>query len=138
MIGATNRPDELDEAARRRFVKRIYVPLPDNDGRRQLLQKLLADQVHSLRQEDVDMLVESTSGYSGADMRALCTEAAMGPCRELFDRGGLGSIQAADMPPISLTHFKVALETVAPSVSAADLQKYVEWNSVFGTYRKME
>ena len=42
IVGATNRPEELDEAARRRFVKRIYVPLPDLMGRSQLYRHLLA------------------------------------------------------------------------------------------------
>ncbi|CAN0501994.1 unnamed protein product, partial [Laminaria digitata] len=41
VVGATNRPQELDEAARRRFVKRLYVPLPDKNGRRQLMNILL-------------------------------------------------------------------------------------------------
>ena len=42
VMGATNRPQEIDEAARRRFVKRIYIPLPDNNGRLQLLDSLLS------------------------------------------------------------------------------------------------
>ena len=41
IIGATNRPDELDDAARRRFIKRIYVPLPDKEARKQMIYVLL-------------------------------------------------------------------------------------------------
>ena len=41
MIGATNRPDELDEAARRRFIKRLYIPLPDSKARRDLFNRLM-------------------------------------------------------------------------------------------------
>ena len=138
VIGATNRPDELDEAARRRFVKRIYIPLPDAAGRRQLLCTLLKGTAHSLIDENVDMLVEKTVGYSGADIRSICTEAAMGPIRELSMRGGLSQVQIADMPSIRKDHFEEALESVAPSVSTADLKRYIEWNSIYGTYRKME
>lgn len=54
-LGATNRPDELDEAARRRFVKRIYIPLPDKAGRHQLLLTLLRDTRHSLQAGDIDV-----------------------------------------------------------------------------------
>ena len=139
VIGATNRPDELDEAARRRFVKRIYVPLPDVAGRRQMIGNLLRGQSHTLNEEDIFMLIEKTNGYSGADIRSIGTEAAMGPCREIFkSAGGLGNIAVSDMPPIRRDHFEEALESVAPSVSTADLQRYVEWNGVYGSYRKME
>ena len=63
----------------------------------------------------------------------------MGPCREIFkSAGGLGNIAVSDMPPIRRDHFEEALESVAPSVSTADLQRYIEWNSVYGSYRKME
>lgn len=99
IVGATNRPDELDEAARRRFVKRIYIPLPDIAGRKQLLQGLLKGNKHCLTMEDVEELAARTEGYSGADLRNLCTEAAMGPMRELAMRSGsLTSIREADVP----------------------------------------
>jgi SpoVK/Ycf46/Vps4 family AAA+-type ATPase len=51
VIGATNRPQELDEAARRRFTKRVYVPLPNPDSRRYLVLKLLSTERHSLNNE---------------------------------------------------------------------------------------
>ncbi len=78
VIGATNRPEELDEAVRRRFVKRIYIPLPDDASRRQLFKNLLTNIAHSVREDDLDKLVRLTDEYSGADIRSLCTEAAMG------------------------------------------------------------
>lgn len=53
------RPQELDEAARRRFVKRLYVPLPDKEGRKQLISRLLANQPNSLTITDLD---EKTEG----------------------------------------------------------------------------
>ena len=139
VVGATNRPDELDEAARRRFVKRIYVPLPDVAGRNQLLRVLLRDADNGLQDEDIAMLVEKTAGYSGADIRALANEAAMGPMREIMTSCKMMDITIEQMPEIRFEHFIDALELVAPSVSQCDLVKYVEWNSQFGTYRnKME
>jgi SpoVK/Ycf46/Vps4 family AAA+-type ATPase len=63
------RPQELDEAARRRFKKRLYIPLPSADGRRQLLLNLLQRQRNLLCPEDVEAIVDRTAGYSGYVLR---------------------------------------------------------------------
>jgi SpoVK/Ycf46/Vps4 family AAA+-type ATPase len=75
MIGATNRPQELDEAARRRFVKRLYIPLPSKEARLDMIHRLLTKNRHGLNIEDLEHIVAHTRGFSGADVRALCTEA---------------------------------------------------------------
>jgi SpoVK/Ycf46/Vps4 family AAA+-type ATPase len=139
IVGATNRPAELDEAARRRFVKRIYIPLPNHAGRHQLLTILLQDVDHSLNEIDLNYVVDATDGYSGADIRSLCTEAAMGPVRELASRKcGLESITIDEVPPISRQHIEDALEAVPASVNNDDLQHYIDWNSSFGSFRKLK
>ena len=74
VVGATNRPQELDEAARRRFVKRLYIPLPEPEARRALVTLLLKKNSHELTESDIDAVVEKTAGFSGADIRSLCTE----------------------------------------------------------------
>lgn len=139
IIGATNRPDELDEAVRRRFVKRLYIPLPDDDSRKALLKTLLKDVFHKIDSTHLEQLTQRTEGYSGADIRSLSTEAAMGPIRELAQlrRGDLKNINSADVPPITLKHFDAAFESVAPSVSQNDLQRYIDWNAKYGSYRRM-
>lgn len=80
-MGATNRPDELDEAARRRFVKRLYIPLPDGEARLALVTLLLRRNGHALTPAEIQAVVDRTQGFSGADIKSLCTEAAMGPVR---------------------------------------------------------
>ena len=50
IIGATNRPDDLDEAVRRRLAKRLYIPLPNEAGRKQYLERLFEDE--ALRNPD--------------------------------------------------------------------------------------
>ncbi|CAJ0584896.1 unnamed protein product, partial [Mesorhabditis spiculigera] len=85
VLGATNRPQELDEAARRRFAKRLYVPLPQECARRQMVHNLIAQNTHRLRDKDLDEIAGMTKGYSGADMRNLCSEAAMGPVRDIVN-----------------------------------------------------
>ena len=79
----TLRPQELDDAARRRFVKRLYIPLPEKEGRKQIVENLMAKQTNELDQNDLDDIAERTEGYSGADMTNLCREAALGPIRSL-------------------------------------------------------
>ena len=139
IIGATNRPEELDEAVRRRFVKRLYIPLPDELSRRALLETLLADVFHKIDESGIETLTQRTDGYSGADIRSLCTEAAMGPIRELAQlrKGDLKNISDSDVPPITLRHFDAAFDTVAPSVSQNDLKRYIDWNTTYGSYRRM-
>lgn len=132
VVGATNRPQELDEAARRRLVKRLYIPLPDDEARRSLVTRLLAKQAHSLAEADFDGVVGLSKGYSGSDMYALCAEAALGPVRDLGE--AIGSIDASCVRPISLADFKIAARMVRASVSGNDLDGYVEWNTSFGSF----
>lgn len=70
VIGATNRPEELDEAARRRFVKRLYIPLPEETARKQLITTLLQDDRRgsspSLTESEIDQIVQQTQGFSGS------------------------------------------------------------------------
>ncbi|CBZ25066.1 katanin-like protein [Leishmania mexicana MHOM/GT/2001/U1103] len=164
LIGATNRPDELDEAARRRMEKRLYIPLPDEAARRELIQRLLkslgpseADEddavgnageaastatattrsqvTHTLTDADLDSLVRSTDGYSGADLKQLCREAAMGPLREMSVME-LSAVAAADLRPVQRKDFKQALKRLKPSVGPAEVQRYVDWNKLFGSFNE--
>ena len=120
VVGATNRPQELDEAARRRWivfkmclfwltsspmcsnaartrlVKRLYIPLPEGEARRRIIQNLLAKERHRLTDKEMEEVVEKTEGYSGADMANLCKEAAMGPIRSV-DFEALETIDAGQV-----------------------------------------
>lgn len=132
IVGATNRPKELDEAARRRLAKRLYIPLPEKAARRQMVCRLLAQVKHCLSDEDIDTVVSLTQGYSGADMAQLCKEAALGPIRSLsFET--LQHITAQQVRPVSFKDFEEALCQVRASVSQDDLHGYVEWNSMYGS-----
>ncbi|KAJ1826566.1 Fidgetin-like protein 1 [Coemansia sp. RSA 2599] len=129
LLGATNRPQELDEAARRRFPKRLFVPLPDKAGRGTIVRNLLRSQVHSLDDAHLDSICERTEGYSGADMDTLCREAAYGPIRSIAD---ITAVSVDDVRPISVADFEYALTQVRPSVSAKDLEIHVEFNRLYG------
>lgn len=92
VIGATNRPQDLDEAARRRFVKRLYIPLPDEETRRSLLHILLRKNENRVREEEVEELTRRSEGYSCADLHNLCREAAMGPIRDVCMDGSISNM----------------------------------------------
>lgn len=79
VIGATNRPDSVDPALRRpgRFDREFYFPLPNTEGRRAILNIHTSGWDPPLPESVKDELAEITKGYGGADLRALCTEAAL-------------------------------------------------------------
>lgn len=131
VIGATNRPQELDEAARRRLVKRLYIPLPDADARGSIVKQLLKEQCHNLSSSDVSEVISATDGYSGSDMHALCREAVMCPIREVASE--IEKMRVDDVRAVSLSDFKLALRQIRPSVSLSDLLGYEKWNESFGS-----
>ena len=135
MIGATNRPQDLDDAARRRLVKRLYVPLPEVGARVKIVSNMLQSQSHHLESHHFDSIGELTDGYSGADMSNLCKEAAMGPIRSL-DYSKMDSIQPEDVRAIKFEDFNDALKQVKASVSDKDLKMYMDWNEQYGSTAK--
>lgn len=131
VMGATNRPQDLDEAARRRFPKRIYVKLPDASTRRDIISKLLRNHAHTVTSRQLASLADRTDGYSAADLTALCKEAAMAPLRELGP-DGVATVSASAVRPISGADLTQALRTIRPSVSQESLAAYAQWNSSYG------
>lgn len=93
VMAATNRPQELDEAALRRFPKRIYVSLPDGRTRIQLLRRLLEKHGNPLTDIQLERLAHLTEGYSGSDLTALAKDAALGPIRGIVGNLNFFSVQ---------------------------------------------
>ena len=83
VIGATNRPFDLDEAALRRLTKRIYIGLPDKEARKGQITKMLSTVTHCLSENYIDGLAQNTDGYSSADIKSLMKDVAMHPLREI-------------------------------------------------------
>ncbi|XP_042496759.1 ATPase family AAA domain-containing protein FIGL1 [Macadamia integrifolia] len=135
LVGATNRPQELDEAARRRLTKRLYIPLPSSEARAWIIKNLLKkDGLFNLSEEDIEAICKLTEGYSGSDMKNLVKDASMGPLREALRQGvEITKLKKEDMRPVTLLDFKNALPEVRPSVSLNELGIYEEWNRQFGS-----
>ncbi|KAH9329616.1 hypothetical protein KI387_001724 [Taxus chinensis] len=135
LIGATNRPQELDEAARRRLTKRLYIPLPSTEARAWIVRNLLEkDRLFNLSDEEINSICKITEGYSGSDMKNLVKDASMGPLREALQKGtDIGKLRTEDMRTVTFQDFQNALQEVRPSVSQNELGIYEEWNQQFGS-----
>ncbi|XP_040080517.1 spastin isoform X4 [Oryx dammah] len=131
VMGATNRPQELDEAVLRRFTKRVYVSLPNEETRLLLLKNLLCKQGSPLTQKELAQLARMTDGYSGSDLTALAKDAALGPIRELKPEQ-VKNMSASEMRNIRLSDFTESLKKIKRSVSPQTLEAYIRWNKDFG------
>ncbi|KAJ5770073.1 uncharacterized protein N7511_002124 [Penicillium nucicola] len=130
VLAATNMPWDIDEAARRRFVRRQYIPLPEHHVREQQIRRLISHQHHELGDEDIQVLVQVTEGFSGSDITALAKDAAMGPLRNLGE--ALLYTPMDQIRAIIFQDFESSLYSIRPSVSPDGLKKYEEWAKEFG------
>ncbi|XP_058657018.1 spastin isoform X4 [Ammospiza nelsoni] len=131
VMGATNRPQELDDAVLRRFTKRVYVSLPNEETRLILLKNLLSKQGSPLTQKELAQLARMTDGYSGSDLTALAKDAALGPIRELKPEQ-VKNMSASEMRNIKLSDFMESLKKIKRSLSPQTLEAYIRWNKDFG------
>ncbi|KAI3504343.1 hypothetical protein L1887_32938 [Cichorium endivia] len=131
VIGATNKPQELDDAVLRRLVKRIYIPLPDANVRKNLLKHKLKGQAFSLPGGDLERLVKDTEGYSGSDLQALCEEAAMMPIRELGSN--ILTVKADQVRRLKYGDFQKAMSVIRPSLLKSKWEELEKWNKEFGS-----
>ncbi|KAF3829771.1 hypothetical protein GH733_001722 [Mirounga leonina] len=83
VLGATNIPWVLDSAIRRRFEKRIYIPLPEAQARAAMFKLHLGTTQNSLTKTDFQELGKKTDGYSGADISVIVRDALMQPVRKV-------------------------------------------------------
>ncbi|CAG9334429.1 SPAST_2 [Blepharisma stoltei] len=129
LIGATNRPQELDEAVRRRFTKRIYIDLPDVPAKMSLISSLMKNVNSNITDDQTRELMRMTEYFSGSDLAALCKEAAMVPLRTLTKE----MLAQGIVPPVTIESFRAALRVIRPSVSRDSLTFYQRWNQEFGS-----
>ncbi|MGA2784827.1 MAG: AAA family ATPase, partial [Candidatus Bathyarchaeia archaeon] len=110
VIAATNRPDILDPAVMRpgRFDRLIYVPSPDFESLKEIF-KIHAGSMPLSKDVSLDELAKKAHGYSGADIEAICREAAMNALRE-----------TVDATEVSSRDFDEAIERVGPSIAPED------------------
>lgn len=129
VIGATNKPWDLDWAFIRRFQKRILVPLADHITRLNML-KLYSSNLAIDKDVDLDELARLAEGFSGSDIRDVCQSAQLSLIGEFFESGKAIDKEAK---PRSLTmgDFRQILEERKPSVSLDMLSMYNRWFEAF-------
>uniref|UniRef100_A0A8C7R3C1 ATPase family AAA domain-containing protein 2 n=1 Tax=Oncorhynchus mykiss TaxID=8022 RepID=A0A8C7R3C1_ONCMY len=124
VIGATNRLDSIDPALRRpgRFDREFLFNLPDRKARRQILEIHTRDWNPRLAEQFVNELAEKCVGYCGADIKALCTEAALVALRRCYPQIYGSSVKLQlDVSTIVLEpgDFSHALRTIVPASQRA-------------------
>uniref|UniRef100_A0A8C8MEQ3 ATPase family AAA domain-containing protein 2 n=1 Tax=Oncorhynchus tshawytscha TaxID=74940 RepID=A0A8C8MEQ3_ONCTS len=124
VIGATNRLDSIDPALRRpgRFDREFLFNLPDRTARRQILEIHTRDWNPRLAEQFVNELAEKCVGYCGADIKALCTEAALVALRRCYPQIYGSSVKLQlDVSTIVLGpgDFSHALRTIVPASQRA-------------------
>jgi len=131
VMGATNRPQDLDDAVLRRFSKRIYVRLPGREDRLQILLKLLSQQYNDLSIHEVHQVAQLTAGYSGSDLASLARDAAYGPIREL-KMDEVKSLDPVELRKVDMNDFLDSMKKMKKSVSPDSLVPFETWNQKFG------
>lgn len=129
-IGATNVPWEIDSAFRRRFQRRIYVPLPDEEARKIIFQ-INSKGIELDKNINFKKLSSKTNEFTGSDIANICREAIMAPIREL-DSSNLIDDSSVKARPVTQKDYLNALNNVKKSVSSSELTRFIEWDKEFG------
>lgn len=129
LLGATNRPWDIDSAAMRsgRFSQKIYLPLPDAPARKFMIEKNMKG-VPVAKDFDIDRIVEQTEMYSGADIEELCDRAKDEPL--------LKAIATDSVILVTNKDFDDVLEKMPPSVTEKELKQFEEYNNEINSYIK--
>jgi SpoVK/Ycf46/Vps4 family AAA+-type ATPase len=129
VIGATNKPWDLDWAFIRRFQKRILVPLPDHHTRLMMF-KLYTSNLQLAPDVDLHELARLSEGFSGSDIRDVNQSAQLKLIGEFFESGKADDKQAKPRP-LTMDDFRQILEDRKPSVSLDMLALYNRWFETF-------
>ena len=129
VIGATNKPWDLDWAFIRRFQKRIIVPLPDHHTRLMML-KLYTGTLQIDPDVNLHELARLSEGFSGSDIRDVCQSAQLKLIGEFFESGKAVDKEAKPRS-ITMGDFRKILEDRKPSVSLDMLSMYTRWFEAF-------
>lgn len=162
VLAATNLPWSLDPAVRRRFQKRIHVPLPDEEARKELFKVHLGDMAPTIsgNEHAFQQLAQSTKGFSGSDIANLVQDALMMPIRKVHSATHFRKFRDATgewytpcnpndpgatplkwsqvpgkqlkEPSLLLEDLYRAVEKTKPSVGEDEVKQCSEWTQQFG------
>lgn len=160
VLGATNIPWQLDAAIRRRFERRIYIPLPDEEARTRMFEINIGEVPCECTSQDYRTLATMTDGYSGHDIAVVVRDALMQPIRKIQQathfkpvlENGIerltpcspGDIGARELswqdietdelkePDLTIKDFIKSIKSNRPTVNDLDIQNHVKFTEDFG------
>lgn len=127
IIGATNRPQELDSAVLRRLPKRVYINPFNQQERKVFIQSLMKENEHHIAKEEYEYIAKLTNNYSNSDLKELCREAAYEPIRELDDLTNITKLR-----PTVYDDFLKATKKVRGTLNDTMLSELENWNQLYG------
>jgi len=132
VVAATNRPDLVDRSLLRpgRFDRRIYIPMPNRDARRRIIDIYLS-RMAVAGDVPAEWLAEITEDYSGADLEMLCREAGMLALREHIRPGARKEQIILDEILVAKKHFQMAYEHIKPHLTKDMLAEYLQMTEGF-------
>lgn len=128
VLGATNIPWVLDAAIRRRFEKRIYIPLPEEHARLLMFKLHLGNTSHQLSEQDLKILAAKSIGYSGADISIVVRDALMQPVRKVQTATHFKRIRG----PSPTDHSVIVDDLLTPCSPGESEAIEMTWNDVPG------
>ena len=135
VIGATNKPWSLDEPFLRRFQKRIYVSLPNQDARLKLFEQYTNPLKKSSR-FNLTTLAKQFDTYSASDIKDVCQGAQLLVVNELFRSADYHEPVEGESPKdpreLTMADFKDIKTKRKPSVSIESIRAYHKWSESFG------
>lgn len=130
IIGATNRPEELDSAVLRRLPKRVYISPFDKVERSEFLKFLMKNTEHKINDEEFNQIAVMTNYYSNSDLKELCREAAYEAVREINDFSEINNVQK--LRACNYNDFLKALKKVRGILNENMLKELLNWNEKYG------
>lgn len=133
IMAASNRPQDLDEAVRRRLPKRFYVPLPDTATRFDMMKKLRDKPGVAWNVSDGELweVAATLRWFSGSDVNALCKEAVLMPLRDLG--ADVHNIATSSVRPVVKGDLLRAKDAIRPNTSRQQLAEFDAWTQSYGT-----
>eukprot|EP01016_Furgasonia_blochmanni_P043731 TRINITY_DN5980_c0_g1_i6.p1 TRINITY_DN5980_c0_g1~~TRINITY_DN5980_c0_g1_i6.p1 ORF type:complete len:347 (+),score=24.07 TRINITY_DN5980_c0_g1_i6:440-1480(+) len=131
LIGATNRPQDLDHAVLRRFGKKVLMDVPEQSTRKSMIKKLMSEVSHELTEKQITAFAKATDGFTASDLKLILKEICNEPLKGM-SKNVLISMHPNALRPVDNEDVLNVLANFKPSLTKKDLQEYYAWDRKFG------
>lgn len=125
LVGATNRPSDLDSAVLRRFEKKVLVDVPTQAAREKLIKQGMEGVQCGMKKAEIKAVAKQMEGYSSSDVMAVVREASMIPVRALG--GSIMNTRLMDVPGVGKKDFLKAISQIRPCCSKEEVEELRRW-----------